>query len=457
MEQRQGPADDGVAQARQPAGLVGRQRLHVAADHFHEQQLADPEEHDVAARLTLAGLRQRELDQARQPAGARSARRGHARQSRQQTEERIERQQVASQKAAEHPEVRRPGVAVANRRRQETRGQLAEERLRVLDGLLADDPRRVRQRVAVAVRDDDDVARLGPQRGSVLEARPAAALRDHVIRDELLGAGQDARPDGRGARHFGPPRPRRLDHEEACAGQADRPQDGRERVGRQGLVGSGRIVKKAGRVSVGIAHSRSLLSADMSVARDRRRLIQAALGAAAWGGVMTVHPHAASGFFAGRAGRLATGGKQRRGVRTLSGSRHLRADGRARARPRRRAAGGSRARRRVRHRHRGASCGGSSRAARIGDRPRSECGHAERGAGGVGRLCSRDCVAAWRRRATALRGWVLRRGHEPAGAAVLSRAGDGPSRSPARPVGPRPHGDRRAARDSPHAGLWSGR
>ena len=67
---------------------------------------------------------------------------------------------------------------------------------------------------------------------SPISAAPAAASRDHVIGDEMLGCRERLADDRSARRRFGHPRLRGVDVEEDGAGQAHRPQHIRQRIHR---------------------------------------------------------------------------------------------------------------------------------------------------------------------------------------------------------------------------------
>lgn len=59
MDKRNGPADGGVAQAGQPAGLLRRQCLKIAANDLNEHQLAEAQADAFSARPLSGHLCQR--------------------------------------------------------------------------------------------------------------------------------------------------------------------------------------------------------------------------------------------------------------------------------------------------------------------------------------------------------------------------------------------------------------
>ena len=105
VEQPQRAADHRVAQAGEPARLPGAEAREMAPHDLDEEHLADPQEHAVAARLPVAPLGQREVEQRRQPV-ARGLAAGRARpadveQARERGQDGIERRDVAAEEAAD--------------------------------------------------------------------------------------------------------------------------------------------------------------------------------------------------------------------------------------------------------------------------------------------------------------------------------------------------------------------
>jgi hypothetical protein len=91
--------------------------------------------------------------------------------------------------------------------------------------------------VAVAVREDDDVARAESHRLAdvaplrVDEPPEARAARHDVVRDQVLRAGHDARHERARVVGLRRPRRRRVEHVEDGAGEPHRLQDVGQRVG----------------------------------------------------------------------------------------------------------------------------------------------------------------------------------------------------------------------------------
>ena len=73
MQKRQRAADDRIPRAGQPAGLLRRQRLHVAADGLDEERLRHLREQDRLSRSRRSGLRNQMTNRALQPLAGRIA------------------------------------------------------------------------------------------------------------------------------------------------------------------------------------------------------------------------------------------------------------------------------------------------------------------------------------------------------------------------------------------------
>ncbi len=216
MHRDQCPAHLGVAQAPQPAGLVGRQRFEVPADDLDEHQLGEPGQHRLAARARVPRLGVRHLDQPRQPAApGRLAARGveHARQGGQQ---RVEGADVASQESAQHVRVGRP-VAELHREREPDAGALVVEGQVVGRGT---QPAGAGEDVGIAVRKANHVAGLEGHRLLAGDAAQASPARHRVELEHVVHPRHDAARDGAGRRPLGHPRRRALDGEEDGAGEA---------------------------------------------------------------------------------------------------------------------------------------------------------------------------------------------------------------------------------------------
>ncbi len=224
VEERERPADDLVLEAGEPAGLSRRDPVEVPSDHLDEHQLGEPGDDGVRARPAEPGLLGELAREAAEPGGRQAA---HVHSPRQRGEERIERAEVAAEIAAD--EGRRPRGARAQEHDvgEALLGRGIEVGRRPCAPVAHHD-------VRVAVGEDDRIT--GRQLDELLpdQAAEAAAREEDVVRDQVLGPGQDpgGQLAGRRARHG--PRLRRLDRIEVGAVEPDDP----EQVG-EGVHGSG--------------------------------------------------------------------------------------------------------------------------------------------------------------------------------------------------------------------------
>src|ERR1700735_1238085 len=74
MDQRQRLAHGGIAQTREPTGLLVRQRRDVAPHPFNEHQFAELRQHALASGALIGDFGDRELDELAKPAGVVAAR-----------------------------------------------------------------------------------------------------------------------------------------------------------------------------------------------------------------------------------------------------------------------------------------------------------------------------------------------------------------------------------------------
>ena len=108
-------------------------------------------------------------------------------------------------------------------------------------------PGLARDDVAIAVREDDDIARNQMHWRLVGQSGPARSVRDDVVRHEMLDAAHHASCNEAAFRRLGDPRRCSLHVEKHRAGQPDGPQDIRKRVcGHSNTAVFGRIVTSRG-------------------------------------------------------------------------------------------------------------------------------------------------------------------------------------------------------------------
>src|SRR5262245_55878090 len=89
---------------------------------------------------------------------------------------------------------------------------------------------RARQRMRITVWKHEDVSRRRVYGRLSVDRAPAAAMRDHVVGDEMPGIGKDLPDDHFSWWRRGNPRVRGIDIEENDASKTHRPQHIRQRI-----------------------------------------------------------------------------------------------------------------------------------------------------------------------------------------------------------------------------------
>src|ERR1700722_4746722 len=100
MDQRPRLSHGGIAQTREPTGLLVRQRRDVAPHHFNEHQFAELCQHALATGALICHFGDRELDELAKPAGVVAAWVARLQHRRQCFEQRVEWTGVTSEIAA---------------------------------------------------------------------------------------------------------------------------------------------------------------------------------------------------------------------------------------------------------------------------------------------------------------------------------------------------------------------
>jgi hypothetical protein len=227
MHQRQRLADEGVAQAGEPASLLGRQGFQVLPYDLDEHQLAQLGEDAFAADALLPRFHHRQADELADPIGVAclwGAGLDHARQI---LEQRIERLGITGEIPANELGRGRSIAAIAQGKRQFAAGggiqRATRRRLGAHAGPARDD-------VGIAMGKHDDVAGLERNRLPADEHAKAAAHGDDVIGDQMIRARQDFRQNDVSWCGFGDPWFRGGDFKKHGAGQAHGFEHVRERI-----------------------------------------------------------------------------------------------------------------------------------------------------------------------------------------------------------------------------------
>ena len=176
VESLQRAAHVRIAQAGEPAGVLGRQELHEIPQHLDEHELGEAREQRRRAGARARGLRDRELQEPVQGGRPVPSLAPPAQHLRQAGGKRIEHGLVAMHEAAHEPGHRSPSPVPHDRQLlRRDRGQQPADRRRhhrVVAG----------QHVRVAVRVHDDVAFV--EALGAVEQRDAASRRDRVEGDQ---------------------------------------------------------------------------------------------------------------------------------------------------------------------------------------------------------------------------------------------------------------------------------
>jgi hypothetical protein len=226
-----------ISQSHQPARLIGRQSFEVSSNDFDEHQLAQPCEHGFPAVSLVQRFGDCGMNKVAKPLCGRIPRRSDMNESWQRGQQRVERPHIAPEKAADEVDLGRTGTAVAHDNRElmiGVRRIFRDSRLRAHSRLARDD-------VAIAVWEDDDIARNQMHWRLVGQSGPARSVRDDVIRHQMLDARHHASCNEAAFGRLGNPRRCSLHVEEHRAGQPDGPQDIRKGVGGHSSL-AGRIV-----------------------------------------------------------------------------------------------------------------------------------------------------------------------------------------------------------------------
>ena len=253
--------------ASQPALSLG-QGVGVAPHRVDEHHLAHAREHRLAARPLRARFEDRLLRELRDPRVVAAGLK--VQHPRQRLDQRIERLQVAAEKAADD---RRVGAVFGRRCSRHVEAVVGDLHRPALAGDLREpvevDPAahagRARDDVRIAVREHDDVAGAELHRRPARDGGPARAGGDDVVLHHVLDAAQQERRDLPRRRRFGDPAAVAADREEDGAAQANVAQDVGERVVVHS-VRSGVSVKPAGRSVKG--RERAPATADGRASRD---------------------------------------------------------------------------------------------------------------------------------------------------------------------------------------------
>ena len=241
-------ADVTVAEAREPTGRVVGQPVEVAARGIDEHHLARALEQRVAARAAFPRLGDGLAQHAADPVAG--APRLDVQHPRERVDQRIERLEVAADEAAHDDGVRfvprqgrtglDQGAAVGHRNRLRiVRGRLDP----VGAGVWCTQARCARDHVCVAAREHDDVAGGEAHGRHAVGGGPAAAFRDHVVREDVVGARQHGVGDRPCRGRLRDPFVATAHVEVERAAQAHRPQDVGEGIG---CAGGGRAGRSRG-------------------------------------------------------------------------------------------------------------------------------------------------------------------------------------------------------------------
>jgi len=197
VHQGQALAHGPVAQAGEPAGVLGRELRHVQAQGLHHHDLGQLGQHALGARPGRARLVHRVLQRGFQPTPRVHAAQVHRHHARQRRQDRLEEARVAHHVAAD--QARR----LAATAEVQQLGALAQDRLGVHLQRLAAGGRR--HGVGVALRKDDDVAGAQAQRCHAFQRDQARAFQHVVIEQNAFRAqSQHLRQRGVGRRGDAP-------------------------------------------------------------------------------------------------------------------------------------------------------------------------------------------------------------------------------------------------------------
>src|SRR5436190_673101 len=243
-------ADIGVAQAGEPAALLGRQRLDVAAQRLDEEHLREPGQDHVRACARRGDFGHRVAQRALEPVARGAGAHVDLEHRRQRREYRAAELRVAGEEAANEAGLRAV-AAVLHARHLAARRRADDIRDRAWG-----EPQIAAQDVVVAVREHHHVAcrdrRLG---AAVLGTDAARAFRDVVVVDEMAGVGHQQATEP--AARDDAPRLAELRIQKRRAVQLHLPQHFRQRLDEPFLLGGGVADKRCGRP----ARTRSAASA----------------------------------------------------------------------------------------------------------------------------------------------------------------------------------------------------
>ncbi len=182
MQQSQRGAGHRVLERGEQADLVRRQALHVLAQDLDVHQLGQARQHAPGARLDMAGLLGGVADRRAQPVVAGVGGGAHVDEGGQVAQDGAEQPLVALQEAAD--EARGRACAAVPDHRQVGPGRRREQLGDRHGGSLFP----AAQAVAVAVGQQHRVPLGQPHRIAPRQTQPAAALRDDMEGDDVLGA-----------------------------------------------------------------------------------------------------------------------------------------------------------------------------------------------------------------------------------------------------------------------------
>ncbi len=192
VQERQRATDVPVTQAREPTLLRGGKSGEVTPHHFDEHQLAQAEADAFAARSRIGRLGHREVDELLQGIARRGRRAAHVKQPRQGDQQWVERTHVTAEKAADEVQPIRAAASLADRERELAGRHLAHERQHLGQVRAEAHAGSDRHDIGITVREHEDIAGLKLHSPFPDQPAPAGACRHHVVRDDVLGAGQDS-------------------------------------------------------------------------------------------------------------------------------------------------------------------------------------------------------------------------------------------------------------------------
>jgi hypothetical protein len=192
VNQRERPAHGRIAQARQPTGLLRRQRLDVTPHHVDEHQFAELRQHAFAAGAFVGNFGHREVDELAEPAGIVAARVAGFQHRRQRFDQRIERTGIASEIATYQPGGNIAAVRKVDMQWKTARVGHVEE---IGGRRRCPHAGGARHDMRIGVGEHHDFAGFERNCLPVDKAGVAAARSHHVIRNQMVCSRQHPRQD----------------------------------------------------------------------------------------------------------------------------------------------------------------------------------------------------------------------------------------------------------------------